>query len=182
VASTEDQELSFRLASQDYKMVFAPRAKVYHLHHPRDIGEYWRKKFNIGYWKVVVHQYHPNKLLRDSHTPQILKLQIILIGITGLLILLGFVWSPMWWLSGFMGVIFLLTTFPFVVKAWSKDPPAAVISPALLFIRALALGIGFASGLVFNLGTREQSGKRKRLRTIIRQVINRSRKILNLPR
>jgi GT2 family glycosyltransferase len=182
VASTEDQELSFRLARQGYKMVFVPEAKVYHLHHPRDIREYWRKKFNIGYWKVVVHLHHPNKLLRDSHTPQILKLQILLIGIIGLLMPLGFVWSPLWWATGFIGLTFLLSTFPFVVKAWSKDPPVAVISPALLFIRALALGTGFTAGLVFNLGSREQIGKRKRLRTIIRQVINRSRKILNLPR
>jgi len=182
VASTEDQELSFRLARQGYKMVFAPSAKVYHLHHPRNIGEYWHKKFNIGYWKVVVHLYHPNKLLRDSHTPQILKLQILFLGSIGLLLLLGFIWSPLWWLSGFMGIVFLLSTLPFVVKAWSKDPPVAVISPALLFLRALALGMGFTAGLVFNLGSGEQIGKRKRLRTIIHQVINRSRKILNLPR
>jgi len=182
VASTEDQELSFRLARQGCKMVFVPDAKVYHLDHPRDLREYWRKKFNIGYWKVVVHLYHPNKLLRDSHTPQILKLQIILVGIGGLLIPMGFIWSPLWWVSGFAGLTFLLSTFPFVVKAWLKDPPVAVISPALLFLRALALGIGFTAGLVFNLGSRAQIGKRKRLRTIIRQVINRSRRILNLPR
>ena len=182
VASTEDQELSFRLAQQGFKMVFEPRAKVYHLHHPRDIKEYWQKKFNIGYWKVVVHQRHPNKLLRDSHTPQILKLQILLIGISGLLLLLGFVWSPLWWLEGITGLIFLFSTIPFVVKAWHKDPPVASISPILLFVRALALGMGFASGLIFNLGNREQLEKRNGLRSIIRQVVIRSLRILNPPK
>ena len=181
VASTEDQELSFRLARQGYKMVFVPDAKVYHLEHPRNLLEYWRKKFNIGYWKVVVHLYHPHKLFRDSHTPQILKFQILLIGIGGLLIPSGFIWSPLWWVSGFMGLIFLLSTFPFVVKAWLKDPPVAVISPALLFLRALALGTGFAAGLVFNLSSKDHVMKGKRIRTFIRQVINRSRRILNLP-
>ena len=156
VASTEDQELSFRLAQQGFKMVFEPQAKVYHLNHPRDIGEYWRKKFNIGYWKVVVHQRHPNKLLRDSHTPQILKLQILLIGICGLFLLSGIIRQPLLWVSGFSGIIFFLTTLPFVVKAWSKDLPVAIISPALLFIRALALGTGFAAGLLFNMRTKEQ--------------------------
>ena len=155
VASTEDQELSFRLAQQGFKMVFEPQAKVYHLNHPRDIGEYWRKKYNIGYWKVVVHQRHPNKLLRDSHTPQILKLQILLIGICGLFLLSGIIWKPLLWVSGFSGIIFFLTTLPFVVKAWSKDLNVAIISPALLFIRALALGTGFAAGLLFNMRTRE---------------------------
>ena len=155
VASTEDQELSFRLAQQGFKMVFEPQAKVYHLNHPRDIGEYWRKKFNIGYWKVVVHQRHPNKLLRDSHTPQILKLQILLIGICGLFLLSGIIWQPLLWVSGFSGIIFMFSTLPFVVKAWSKDLNIAIISPALLFIRALALGTGFVAGLLFNMRTRE---------------------------
>ena len=160
VASTEDQELSFRLARQGHKMLFEPRAKVYHLKHPRDLGEYWRKKFNIGYWKVVVHRRHPNKLFRDSHTPQVLKLQILLIGITGLLLLAGFFWPPMWWLAGITGLAFLLSTMPFVLKAWSKDRSAAVLSPALLFVRALALGMGFASGLIFNSKTRKQPDHR----------------------
>jgi GT2 family glycosyltransferase len=163
VASAEDQELSFRLARHGYKMVFVPDARVYHLEHPRDFRTYWRKKFNIGYWKVVVHRYHPDKLLRDSHTPQILKLQILLIGIIGLLIPIGLFWSPSWWLSGFMGLIFLLSTIPFVVKAWEKDSHAAVISPVLLFLRALALGTGFAVGLIFNLGSRERVRKARRM-------------------
>lgn len=153
VASTEDQELSFRLARQGYKMLFEPRAKVYHLKHPRDIGEYWRKKFNIGYWKVVVHRRHPDKLYRDSHTPQVLKLQILLVGITGLMLLAGIFWPPMWWLAVITGLAFLLSTLPFVLKAWSKDRAAAVLSPALLFVRAFALGMGFASGLLFNSRT-----------------------------
>lgn len=153
VASTEDQELSFRLARQGCKMVFEPGAKVYHLKHPRDIGEYWRKKFNIGYWKVVVHRRHPDKLYRDSHTPQVLKLQILLVGITGLMLLAGIFWPPMWWLAGITGLAFLLSTLPFVLKAWSKDRAAAVLSPVLLFVRAFALGMGFASGLLFNSRT-----------------------------
>jgi glycosyltransferase involved in cell wall biosynthesis len=163
VASTEDQELSFRLAQLGCKMVFEPRAKVYHLNHPENIAAYWRKKFNIGYWKVVVHQRHPNKLLRDSHTPQILKLQILLIGLTGFLLLLGFIWPPMWWLGGISSLAFLLSTMPFIVKAWSRDRPVAILSPALLFIRALALGLGFASGLAFNLGAGEQLDNRRSL-------------------
>jgi glycosyltransferase involved in cell wall biosynthesis len=182
VASAEDQELSFRLAQQGYKMMFEPRATVYHQHHPIDIKEYWRKKFNIGYWKVVVHLRHPNKLLRDSHTPQILKLQILLIGITGLLSLLGFIWSLFWWLGGITGTTFLISTLPFVLKAWQKDIPAAIISPILLFVRALALGTGFAAGLAFNLRTREQGEARTSLRSVLRQVLNRSLRIFSPPR
>jgi len=150
VSSVEDQELSFRLAQQGFKMVFEPRAKVYHLHHPRNLREYWQKKFNIGYWKVVVHLRHPNKIIRDSHTPQILKFQIILIGLCVLLLVFGYFWMPFWWLAILMCVGFVFTTFPFVLKAWRKEPIVAIISPFLLFVRALALGIGFAAGILFN--------------------------------
>jgi hypothetical protein len=52
---------------------------------------------------------------------------------------------------------------PFIVKAWSRDRPVAILSPALLFIRALALGLGFASGLAFNLGAGEQLDNRRSL-------------------
>jgi GT2 family glycosyltransferase len=154
VASTEDQELSFRLARQGYKMVFVPEAKVYHLEHPSNFREYWRKKFNIGYWKVVVHKHHPDKLWRDSHTPQMLKLQILLVGFMLLFLLAGVIWMPFVWASALMGLVFLLSTIPFMVKAWPKDRIVALASPGLLFLRALALGTGFASGLLFNLRQR----------------------------
>jgi len=151
VASVEDQELSFRLAQQGFKMVFERGAKVYHLHHPRNLGEYWQKKFNIGYWKVVVHSRHPKKIFRDSHTPQILKIQIILIGISILMLIFGYFWRPFWWFAILAFLGFAFSTFPFVYRAFRKDPIVAILSPFFLFVRALALGTGFTAGLLFNL-------------------------------
>ena len=45
-------------------------------------------------------------------------------------------------------LVFLLSTAPFTRKAWSKDKPVALASPFLLFVRAAALGFGYAWGLV----------------------------------
>lgn len=151
VASVEDQELSFRLAQQGFKMVFEPGAKVYHLHHPKNLSEYWQKKFNIGYWKVVVHLKHPNKIIRDSHTPQILKIQIILIGLSALMLIFGYFWRPLWWFAFLAFLGFVFSTLPFSYRALRKDPIVAILSPFFLFIRALALGTGFTAGLLFNL-------------------------------
>jgi glycosyltransferase involved in cell wall biosynthesis len=156
VASVEDQEFSFRLARQGYRMVFVAGAQVYHWGHPRNLCTYWQRKFRIGYWKVLVARWHPGKLLRDSHTPQVLKLQILLLGLGGLCLLGGCLWPPFCWGLGILGVFFLLTTLSFGVKAWGKDPLVAVVSPGLLFVRALALGTGFAAGLVANLGSKGQ--------------------------
>lgn len=150
-ASVEDQEFSFRLASQGYKMVFVPEARVFHLKHADNLWAYWKKKFKIGYWKVLVHRRHPDKLIRDSHTPQTLKLQILLVGLLGFFFFTGLFWKSMLWAGGAIVLQFLLTTIPFAVKAWRKDRSVAIISPVLLFIRALALGTGFAVGLVAQL-------------------------------
>ena len=158
VASVEDQEFSFRLAREGYRMVFVPEARVYHWGHARDIGSYWRKKYRIGYWKVMVHRRHPDKLWRDSHTPQVLKAQILLSGLAVLCLVAGLAWPALWWASGALAVLFLLTTVPFVRKAWRKDAQVGLVSPGLLLLRALALGTGFAVGLVANLGPRDPWG------------------------
>jgi GT2 family glycosyltransferase len=151
VASVEDQEFSFRLAEQGYKMVFVPQAHVYHHGHPRDLRSYWRRKYRIGYWKVRLGRQHPGKLLRDSHTPQVLRLQILLAGLASACLLGGLVWRPLSWGFVASGLLFVLTTLPFAIRTWPRDPLAALFSPPLLLVRALALGTGFVAGLVAGL-------------------------------
>ncbi len=76
-ASVEDQELSFRLAEKGYRLVFVPAARVYHRHNPT-LRAYVRRKFYIGYWKALLAAWHPARMVRDSHTPQTLKVQMAL--------------------------------------------------------------------------------------------------------
>ena len=147
-ASVEDQEFSFRLARQGYKMVFVPDAHVYHLGHADTLTKYLRKKFKIGYWKVLVHKRHPGKMLADSHTPQVLKVQLLLAAALAILPVSGVVWHPLWWGAWAVGCGFVLTTLPFVWRALRKDATVALLAPALLFLRAWALGMGFAIGLL----------------------------------
>jgi GT2 family glycosyltransferase len=163
LASVEDQEFSFRLAGRGYRMVFAPKARVYHLDHARTLGTYWRKKFKIGYWKVLVTRRHPAKALRDSHTPQSLKVQILLVGLGLVCLVGGLLWHPLMAVSGILALSFLLTTIPFALRAWRRDRTVALISPGLLLVRALALGLGFAAGLVAHLVLKHSSGEKGRV-------------------
>ncbi len=156
-AYLEDQELSFRLAGAGHPMVFQPSAVVYH-RHAASLWAYFRKKITIGYWKAQVVRAFPDKLVRDSHTPQIMKVQILLAamlltGTTLLCLSLLLNWStPIRSASSMVIaltiILFLATTLGFVRKAWSKDRAVALVAPALLFVRALGLGIGTLQGLL----------------------------------
>lgn len=144
-ASVEDQEFSFRLAERGYKMVFNPQAVVYH-RHPRTLAAYLKRKFNIGYWKVMVLQRHPGKAVSDSHTPQSLKIQMALALVVVALVALILVRGPFWWLSLLALLAFLVSVLPFAIKTWHKDPVVAVLSPILFFLRAWALSLGMVKG------------------------------------
>jgi glycosyltransferase involved in cell wall biosynthesis len=147
VASVEDQEFSFRLAQRGYRMVFVPRARVCHWAHPDSLGTYWRRKFKIGFWKVKVLRRYPGKLWRDSHTPQSLKAQMALLAAGGPCLVGGCIWPPLAWGAGVAAALFLATAIPFLLMAWRKDRAVALISPPLLAVRALALGMGILAGL-----------------------------------
>jgi cellulose synthase/poly-beta-1,6-N-acetylglucosamine synthase-like glycosyltransferase len=143
----EDQELSFRLAAKGYKMVFQPQAAVYH-HHADSLVAYARKKFIIGYWKAQVVRRFPDRLIQDSHTPQVMKVQMMLAALA-LAAAFGMFFIP--WSAFVLGlalILFLLSAVSFILKAWSKDKVVALASPFLLLVRAGSLGFGYAWGLV----------------------------------
>lgn len=154
----EDQELSFRLANRGYRMVFQEAAVVDHLHSATPAA-YLRKKATIGYWKAQVVRRFPGKVVGDSHTPQVMKVQMLLVMAIAITLIAGPLlvaalgakrWAHNVELVGtsilFLSLIFLLTTVPFVRKAWNKDRAVAAVSPLLLFGRATALSAGYLIG------------------------------------
>jgi lipopolysaccharide/colanic/teichoic acid biosynthesis glycosyltransferase/glycosyltransferase involved in cell wall biosynthesis len=144
-ASVEDQELSFRLSQKGYRLVFAPAAIVYH-QHDRTIGEYVRRKFGIGYWKALLVRWHPEKVVRDSHTPQTLKAQIVLLGLLGLALIAWPVWQVAGWGALALAVAFVLTTLSFLLKVLRRDARLLPMALPALTLRAAALGAGLVAG------------------------------------
>ena len=144
-ASVEDQEFSFRLSEAGHRLVFVPHACVGHIH-DRTIAEYARRKFWIGYWKVQVVRAHPGKLVRDSHTPQVVKLQMALAALGAVLLIAGLI-QPWLAVAGLASwALLVLSGLPFMVKLLQRDPSVLLIAPGLLFVRAWALGLGFLLG------------------------------------
>ncbi|MEA1958777.1 MAG: sugar transferase [Chloroflexota bacterium] len=146
-ASVEDQEFSFRLARKGYRMVFVPDAVVYH-YHDATLWEYWRRKFDIGYWKALLLRWHPERAVQDSHTPQVLKFQIGLVGMLIPLLLMAPFWIPARWGALVVAMLFCLTAVPFLFRVFRCDSPVAAVTFPLLFVRALALGTGLTAGFL----------------------------------
>jgi GT2 family glycosyltransferase len=150
-ASVEDQEFSFRLARQGLRLVFAPQAQVFHLH-DHSLGDYFRRKYAIGYWKALVARRYPERMVSDSHTPQVLKLQIALMALLCGASVVGFVgrFAPIvrraWMLSGLCSLVFLGSALPFLAKVGRRSPALAGAGLLFLVVRSLALGAGFLAG------------------------------------
>jgi lipopolysaccharide/colanic/teichoic acid biosynthesis glycosyltransferase/GT2 family glycosyltransferase len=143
----EDQELSFRLAARGYRMVFQPEAAVYR-RHSDTIQAYFFNKFIIGYWKAQVVRRFPGQGIKDSHTPQVLKLQMVLLTLA----LLAATLSPLALEARVVTIglllAFAVTTMPFCRFAWQGDRSLLWPAPFLLGLRAAALSFGYAWGSI----------------------------------
>lgn len=146
VASTEDIELSFRLASKGYRMVFNPRAYVYH-QHPASWIDYMKRKFKYAYWGAVVMRQYPNKVLNDSYTPITQKAQLMLVPVGMLALGLSFLQSAVWrWGAVAVWVSVGLSMLPFATLSLRKDWSATLASPLFLVPRALVQAFAVLAG------------------------------------
>ena len=139
----EDADLSYRMSQKGWKMVFNPKAYVWHLSHPDTLAKYMKLKFWRAYWRMEVYKKSPGKAVTDSYTPQTLKLQILF----ALLFLFSFIsWLCFPSITPFFCFLamlaFLTVSLPFTAMALSQDIVIGLLSPFFLFLRALSLGFG----------------------------------------
>jgi GT2 family glycosyltransferase len=147
VACAEDVELSYRMSERGWSMKFVPKAAVYHTH-PNTLQAYLKKKYKFAFWRVMALRKNPNKVIRDSHTPQLMKLQLLL----PLALLLAAIFDTLIHkeipATLLVSVAFLVTTLPFTVRAIAMDPVVGLLSPFLLALRACAQFLGVTGGLI----------------------------------
>jgi cellulose synthase/poly-beta-1,6-N-acetylglucosamine synthase-like glycosyltransferase len=143
----EDQELSYRLARAGHRLVHTPDAVVYH-RHAATVGQYARRKARLGRWKVRVHARHPGKGLQDSYTPWSQKAQMALaplaVGAAAVAVLRRGSWLP----AGTLAGLGLLSALPLMVRAARHGWAVALVGPALVLLRAAALDLGLAWGVL----------------------------------
>jgi GT2 family glycosyltransferase len=148
VACAEDIEISYRMSARGWKMKFVPAAVVYHTH-PDTFWRYLRKKYKFAFWRVLAVRKNPSKGIKDSHTPQVMKLQLLFAPALLLASILDLFARPPLPLSAFVLLVFFLSTLPYALRAVKKDPIVGFLSPWLLAARSCSQLLGVVSGLFY---------------------------------
>jgi cellulose synthase/poly-beta-1,6-N-acetylglucosamine synthase-like glycosyltransferase len=147
IASGEDPELSFRISKAGYKMVFQPKAFVFHKH-PDTLFKFLKQKFFRGYWRIFLYKKHAEKILRHAYTPKSVYLEIGLLYLACVAFLLS-IWNTFLLTCGIFlfGLVFLLT-LPFSIKILKKDKMVGILSPLIIILRDFSTGLGIIFGLM----------------------------------
>jgi glycosyltransferase involved in cell wall biosynthesis len=156
VACAEDVELSYRMSARGWKMKLVPQAVVGHTH-PDTLASYLKKKHKFAFWRMLAVSKNPRKGFKDSHTPQLMKLQLLFAPLLLAGAAFDIVARPNVPASVLILVAFLLSTLPFALRTMAKDPALGVLSPALLALRTCAQGLGVISGIIYAHGNRALS-------------------------
>jgi len=148
IASGEDPDLSFRMAKKGKKLVFNPKAIVYH-RHPESLWKYLKVKFFRAFYRVRLYSKHKEKIAADSYTTPTLKIKIILFY----LIILGFITSFFGFvfqvLTALLILLFALTLVPATWHALKRDFVVGLIAPVILTLRTIAFSLGLAAGMIW---------------------------------
>ncbi len=147
IASGEDPDFSFKLAEKGKKLVFNPKAVVFHKH-PVSPAGYFRTKFFRAFWRVRLYKKHSEKAVKDSYTPQLMKARIVLIGLA-LLAGAGSLFSSFSFglMLGLLSVA-ILSTAPFTVFAAKRNFALGFFSPLILLVRDFLFLAGLGTGIV----------------------------------
>ncbi len=143
----EDVDLAYRISSDGHKLFFNPEAFVYHLH-PDSLSKYVRVKFWRGFWRAILYRKFRNKAIKDSYTPDSLKIQVLLVFPIILTTLSSFIIQDLIILDIWLTVISIMSMTRFIVSAMRKNYAAGFFSVIFLWCRALAVACGVFYAIV----------------------------------
>jgi len=146
IASGEDPEFSFRLIEKTNKeLIFNDKAIVYHTH-PTTLKKYLKVKFFRAAYRPKMYKGHEEKIIKDSYTPQKLKIEIVLFYMTVGLLVLGLLNNIFWQLILFTILTHLLLEIGFIISI--KNKKVAFYAIAITFLRTIVFGTGLIYGIL----------------------------------
>jgi len=146
-ASAEDCDLSYQLSIQGYKMVANPHAVVFHMH-PDSLRSYCKTKFRNAFWRVRTYRKNRQKIIKDCHTPVVLKLQMFLLFLIGVLSGLHVFTRIHLPITLTAAILFIGSTIPFAFRTVFSDWQVALFSPLLAIFRTTAYLCGLSTNVL----------------------------------
>ena len=152
--SSEDAELSFRLASLGYKMVLADKARTQHKNYESFFEFIWYK-YKRAYWTIWLYRTFPNRVFKDKLTPPTRKIMMLLMA-GAILSFASSFWNSDMIISGYIfSLLLIMSTLNFSFRAIRNDFVLGITSPIFLIVRTACYIIGFIHGLIdYLLGRR----------------------------
>lgn len=147
LACAEDIELSYRMSKRGWHMKFAPDAVVFHSH-PATLFAYLKKKYKFAYWRMLALRNNPGKAIQDSHTPQLMKCQLLFAPLLMAAMVMDLIFGSTVPVSVCVLAAFLASTIPFAIRVARADLAVGVLSPLLLAFRSFAQFLGVSAGAV----------------------------------
>lgn len=137
-----DTEFGVRVTSLGYTFVLEPQAKCYHFNRPI-WKEYFRQQLRYGKNTLRLYIKRPELIKGDAITDFWMNVQPVLILLTVLFTVLGFIYSIMWYLSASILLILIIAYIATAAKlAWLYEDKSALCLVLVYLVRAAAWTTG----------------------------------------
>jgi glycosyltransferase involved in cell wall biosynthesis len=148
-ASGEDNDLSYRIIKEGWRIAFRPQARVSH-YHPDKLWTYLKEQYQHGFWRAKLYKNHPDMVGGDDYTRLRDRLEpILVLGIVGFSILsvlgiTGFIWPLLVFLAAYT---FIHLSWP--MSWWLGEGKAdALPYCGVTFLRGFTRTFGLVVGLL----------------------------------
>ncbi|MGB9959970.1 MAG: glycosyltransferase [Candidatus Bathyarchaeales archaeon] len=146
-----DTEFGVRITSKGYKIVLEPQAKCYHFNRPT-WREYFRQQLNYGKNTSRLYLKSPKLVRGDAITDFWMNIQPILIALSILLFIAGFVEKFMWYISASILSFLLIFYITSAIRlSYRYKDASAMLLVAVYFVRAVAWTLGGAISVIKSL-------------------------------
>ena len=145
-ASGEDFELSYKIYNDGYQMVLNKNAICFHKHSEK-LFDYLKTKYKRGYWRALLYKNIKNKIFSDTYTSFIMKSQFILVFFSILSLPVVLIDSIYLLFTLVCVLLFVILCIPFINFVGHKNIKVILISPFIIFLRA----VFFMTGMIFGV-------------------------------
>jgi glycosyltransferase involved in cell wall biosynthesis len=148
-ASGEDNDLSYRIIKNGWRIAFRPKAKVAH-YHPERVWQYLLEQYRHGFWRAKLYKEHPDMVRGDDYTRLRDRLEpILVLGILVFLILAVFGINGSTWL-----LLILLGAYSAIHLSWpiswwlGQGRIGSLLYAGVTFLRGFARTAGLCFGIL----------------------------------